>query len=279
MTRHMLRSTWPLLGVLALWAAFASAAQADETTFRDLVRRYTQDPKNPPKELAAVLPGGEKGKVVALEYTVLLKNGEIETPVDPNGYKFRIGDQMRVRIQPMNQQVFVYVFHQGASGKRECLLPTETEAPPTSKPGESLDLPHDGYFEFTEPAGEEKLIVVASLEKIDDLAALSSALFKKPAEQRTPAEKAEEAKVTAAAEQMLESIREKNTESITYRDFLSVEKLKQKMDQTKTSERVVLEEPPHGKYRSIFVMTATAPQAGQPTALFTIPLRSVAGQK
>ncbi len=258
--------------------ALTSMVQAEDPTFRDLVRKHiaTQAAGGEPQTIPG-LPASFQ-KIVALEYTVLLrKNGQDEA-VDSNEYPFSLGDQIRVRIKPLNG-LYIYIFHEGASGHRTCLLPMDKEMPPLARQDQSLDLPSDGsVFEFSPPAGEEKLIVVAVEEPSDDLAALSDVVFKKPDEQLTPAEKALQDKLKAQSTKTLKSIRERQAQGTRYRGLVTAEamaKVNQAVERDR-SERATLEEPPGTKYRSTFSMAAST-KGVKPVELFvTIPLKSVA---
>jgi hypothetical protein len=258
----------------------ASAARADQPTFRDLVRKYVAN------QTAGVKPEKIPGlpadlqKVVALEYTVLWRHDGMDEAIDANSHQFVIGDQIRVRIKPLSE-LYIYIFHEGASGERVCLLPTDQEKPPLAKPGQTLDLPTDGsVFEFSPPAGEEKLIVVATEEPSDDLAALSHVVFKKPEDQLTPAEKELADKLKARSQKTLKSIRDRQAQGTRYRGLFTDDAVGQVSKEAgeKHTTRAVLEEPPSGKQSSTFAMSA-AQNGEMPIELYvTIPLKSVQGK-
>ncbi|HEY5311111.1 MAG TPA: DUF4384 domain-containing protein [Pirellulales bacterium] len=268
-----------LFGCLAmgLLAALPGVGLAAESTFRDLVRKYVaekakgEDPPKPPG-----LPADIK-TVLALEYTVLLRRDDKEMPVNAETYMFEIGDRIRVRVKPVNQ-LYIYIFYQGASGQRSCLLPTEKEKPPLAGAGQTLELPNDGSVcEFTPPAGDEKLIVVATEQPSDDLAALASVVFKKPEEQLTAAEKLLHDSLKVRSEKKLKSIRERQAQGTRYRGLFDEEALTQVSQEMarKRTTRAVFEEPPSDKQPSTFSMSASVGGDGPLELFVTIPLKSI----
>lgn len=266
----------------ALCASDGALAQTSGNTLRDLFRTYVKLQSTEAKKVLDTTLENKMGveggvnSVVALQYEVLLRdeNGK-EMPVDPRQKEFQIGDQIRVRIQPLND-MYIYIFHEGASGHKTCLLPTEEEKAPAAKAGEALQLPDDGYFEFGPPTGEEKLIVVATEKPIKDLASLSNVVFKKPDEELTPDEKKIKKKLKATGLKTLQSIRKRQAAGTTYRGLISDEalnKFSQDLKKSGTSQGT-LEEPPHDKETSAFVMAASNQKNRRPDLFVSIPLKS-----
>ena len=211
----MKRAFWcgaSLLGVvvgLTPWLAAMDAAAAN-VTFRDLARKYFKDGEG--ADLAKLVGYSQPVKeVIALEYRVLLFADGKETSVDPKTHDFRIGDKIRLAVEPLND-CHVYIFHVGASGKGTFLLPSETEQPPLAKAGKRLPLPSDGYLEFSEPAGEETVLVVATEKPVADRAVLARVLTKKPDEKLTPEEAAVQKTIKATVTKAMKSAREKQKE-------------------------------------------------------------------
>jgi hypothetical protein len=254
------------------------AAEEDETTFRDLVRKYAKDGDG--KTLAKKIGfSKEVEHVVALEYAILLLGPDgKKTPVtDPKTHQFKVGDQIHVKIQPVGN-AYIYILHEGASGHRICLLPTSEEKPPFVKGGESVSLPEDGCFEFSEPPGNEQLLVVATEKAISDLAGLANVVFNKPDDQLTPQEKEIKNSIKAKVQERLKSIREQQASATTYRGLLSDDAMQdftRDVKQRGTSETVI-EEPAGRKAGSTFAMVASTKSDSQPALYVTIPLRSVA---
>ncbi|KKL63284.1 hypothetical protein LCGC14_2176600, partial [marine sediment metagenome] len=123
--------------------------------------------------------------VIALEYKVLLFANGRETPVDPKTHEFKVGDRIRVMIEPMDDY-HVYIFHIGASGEHRFLLPVDQEDAPLAKREQPVALPDDGYFEFSDPPGDETLMVVATETPVPDLDVLAEVLTSESAENDTP---------------------------------------------------------------------------------------------
>lgn len=267
-----------LLGAAFLPIALAIPAMAEEpSTLRDLVRRYAKEGNG--QTLAKQIGFSKQVEhVVALEYAVLLRANGKETPVaDPKTHQFGVGDQIRVRIAPVSD-AYLYILHEGASGKRVCLLPTSEERAPFVKGGSSMVLPEDGYFEFAAPPGSEQLLVVATDKPVSDLAGLANVVFNKPDDQLTPAEKEVKKSIKAKVEQRLKSILQRQADTTTYRGLTTQEAMRafaKGVQQNGTTETVI-EEPAHGANKSTFAMVASTKSDARPALCITIPLRSVA---
>jgi hypothetical protein len=258
-------------------ACFAPAARADadEPSVRDLVRKYVQDHPNGTVVAAGAepLPGNIR-KVVALEYTVLLRKGDEEEAIDPHQHQFQLGDQIRVQVQPLSD-LYIYIFHEGSSGQRSCLLPADNETAPLAKRDEVLKLPNDGgYFQFEKPAGDERLIVVAT-EELVDIKVLSALVFKKPEEKLSAEELAIQKKLKARTQKTLKSIREQQTQGTKFRGMFNDDVLTKIGGELKDEESTrVLEEPPHGKQTSTFRMSVSTRKKGAGELFVSIPLKS-----
>jgi len=253
------------------------AADDDEITFRDLVRKYTKDGDG--KTLATKIGFSKDVEhVVALEYSILLIAGGKETPVaDVKTHHFKLGDRIRVKIEPVSG-AHIYILHEGASGNRVCLLPTSNEKAPFVKGGGSISLPEDGYFEFAEPPGNEQLLVVATEKPVVDLAGLTNVVFNKPDDQLTPQEKEIKNSIKAKVEQRLKSIRDRQAETTTYRGLLSKDAMQDFTRDVKRKDatETVIEEPAGKGNGSTFTMVASTKSDARPALFVTIPLRSVA---
>lgn len=277
MKRHCLSGLCAILAVAFVLTPLTIQAADDEMTFRDLVRKYTKDGDG--KTLAKSIGFSKNVEhVVALEYAVLLKAADKETPIaDLKTYQFKLGDQIRVKIQPVSS-AYIYILHEGASGHRLCLLPTSDEKPSLVKGGSSVSLPEDGYFEFAEPPGNEQLLVVATETAVSDLAGLTNVVFNKPDDQLTPQEKEIKKNIKAKVQERLKSIREHQAETTTYRGLLADDAMKDFTRDVKQSgaTETLIEEPAGGKTGSTFAMVASTKSDAQSALFVTIPLRSVA---
>ena len=290
--RSLRLAGWGLIVFSASVFSLAASAVGDEPSVRDLVRKYvrrqeqaaaggTSKTTAPKKgDVPDKLPGDLR-KVIALEYTVLLRKGETEEEaIDPHEHQFKLGDRIRVQVQPLSD-LFIYIFHEGASGERACLLPSEEETPPLAKGERNLRLPSDGgYFEFEPPAGNERLIVVATEVPVD-LKVLTSLVFKKPDEKLSSEEQAIQQKLKARAQKTLKSIREQQTQGTKFRGLFTDDVLADVAGELKDEggTRAVLEEPPHGDQKSTFTMSVSPDKQGAGELFVSIPLKSTAAGK
>lgn len=213
-------------------------------------------------------------KSIALEYTVVLvdEHGG-ERAVDPAEHTFRVGDSFLVRIRPQDD-LYVYVFNEGPSGDRTCLLPASGEQPRLVKAGADISLPDDGgYFTFEPPAGEEKLVVVALPEPTDDVRLLASSVLKERAA-GVQSEAAAEARKQADA--ALDGLREKSGVGVRSRGPVRkvVERVESGIGAGATVSHV---EPPSAGETSSYGIAVTAADSTGPELVLDIPLRSRGG--
>ncbi|HVX10132.1 MAG TPA: DUF4384 domain-containing protein [Pirellulales bacterium] len=265
-------------GLVVLMTAIT--ARADEPTVRDLVRKHVKQQESSKTNSADQSLPGDIRKVIALEYTVLLLKGDEEQAVDPHAYGFQLGDRIRVQVQPLTD-LHIYIFHEGASGERDCLLPAEAETPPLAKREQLLKLPNDGgYFEFKPPAGDERLIVVATETPVE-VKVLSTLVFKEPGEKLSPEEEAIQQKLKGRVHKTLKSIREQVSHGTKFRGMFTDELLSEVGEELKSdgNTRAVLEEPPHGKQKSTFTMSVSPDKEGAGELFVSIPLKSTASGK
>lgn len=264
--------------VTALWILWLPfSARADAPSFRERVRAFVQSKAgNGDRPSLVGLPHGVE-KVLALEYTVLLRKSDREEAVDAATYEFHIGNQIALRIQPLNE-FFLYVFHEDHAGHLVCLRPADKSTPPAAKPDRPLKLPDEGgVFEFGSPPGDEKLILVASDVACEELAALADAVFKKPESELSPAEKQMRAELSARCEKTLRGIDERQSQGPTYRGRLDDEALVKISHDIESAPAALatLEEPPHDKLASTFSMAAAVRSSGPLRFRVTVPLKSV----
>ena len=268
----------PTLGGALVVLCVVVAAHADEPTVRDLVRKYVKEQELAKADTEEALPGDIR-KVIALEYTVLLKKGDDEEAVDPHEHRFQLGDRIRVQVQPLSD-LYIYIFHEGASGEQTCLLPSKGETPPLAKRDKVLKLPNDGgYFEFAPPAGDERLIVVATETPVE-VKVLTTLVFKEPGEKLSPEEEAIQEKLKGRVHKTLKSIREQVSQT-KFRGMFTDELLSEVGEELKDggNTRALLEEPPHGKQKSTFTMSVSPDKEGASELFVSIPLKSTARGK
>jgi len=248
----------PHLSVAIMLAAVtavgsAAAEPATQVRERNVIRK--QLPKNV--------------RSIALEYTVIaIDDTGKERFVDPHAHTFKVGDSFLVRIKPQDD-VYVYVFNEGPTGERTCLLPTGDEKPPLVKTGVEISLPDDGgFFTFAEPAGEEKLIVVALQEPSDDLKLLTSAVFKAGRTGAAPLTSAQAA-AKKDADATMDAIRKRSADGVQSRG--PVRKVVERADGLGAGSRVIHVEPPQGNETSSY---GIAVSTDDPELFLDIPLRS-----
>ncbi len=271
-----------LVAVCAWWTTAAQLASAEEPTFRDLTRKYFKDGNG--ADLAKLV-GYSKPvkKVIALEYKVLLFQDGKEVIVDPKTHEFKVGDKIRVSIQPLSDY-YVYIYHTGPSGQNGFLLPAADEDPPLAKSGHPVALPDDGFFEFTAPPGEEMLEVVAAEKPVPDRAVLARILGKKPGEKDTPEEEALRKTLKATRKEVLKSVEETRKEvldhTVMWRGITAPNPMQKLADEIRTRgvKEGTFEEPSaHGT--SALYMSCDPNDNEQARLLVTIPLRSLEGQE
>jgi hypothetical protein len=217
-------------------------------------------------------------KVIALEYKVLLFENGKETPVDPKTHQFKVGDQIRVNIEPLSDY-YVYIFHVGASGESGFLLPAKDEDPPQAKAGKPVALPDDGFFQFSAPPGEESLLVVAAEKPIADRAVLSRILSKKPGEKDTPEEEAVRKTLKATRKRVLKSVAETRQEildhTVMWRGLAAEGKSVQQLAddiRTRGVKDGTFEEPTAQGTSALYM---SCRDEAQPRLLVSIPLKSI----
>ena len=257
----------------------AMAAEPD-VTFRDLVFKSFET--NNFDELGQTV--GQTGplkQVIALEYKVLLwKDGE-ETVVDPKVRPFKLGDKIRITVQPLKDS-YIYIFHIGASGKSSFLVPQAEKDPPLIKANEDVVLPSDGYFEFVHPPGDEQLKVVASEDPVPDLPLLARVLTKDPKDY-TEEEKQVRQRLSATVEANLRSVAEeeqaKRKKLVTFRGIGADVKKAAEETRAAGADKTVVEVPGEKASEGTVVVFVSTEEGGQAegkrsSLLVTIPLKS-----
>lgn len=275
MRKTGLRNVVVILVVACLAVAVAlPAGAAEKPKVRDLVRGYFKD-KVSGEQLAQATGQSEKIEhVIALEYEILAVSPDgTQERVDPENHEFKIGDRIRVKIEPLHD-AYIYIYHQGASGEQFCLLPTKQEKPPEVKANTPVELPGDGYFEFVPPPGDERLLVVATEEPVADLALLKNVVFGK--ENLTPEEQAIKSRLKSRFETTLKSIRDRQDRTNKFRGLLTPEamaKFGQKVAKTQGVGSTIVE-PAHDGEETNFAMQISNKADERPKLLINIPLRS-----
>jgi len=265
-----------LVAVCAWWSAATQNALAEQPTFRPLTRQYFKDGKG--ADLAKLVGFKEPiKKMIALEYKVLLFQDGKEVPVDPKTHEFKVGDKIRVNIEPLSDY-YVYIYHVDVSGKSGFLLPDKDEDPPLAKAGNPVALPDDGFFEFTAPPGNETLIVVAAEKLVPNRAVLASILGKKPGDKDTPEEEVVRKTLKATRKEVLKSVEETRKEmldhTVMWRGITDEKPMRQLAEDIRTRgvKEGTFEEPTANGTSALYM---SCNEEGQLRLLVTIPLKSI----
>ncbi|HVA50869.1 MAG TPA: DUF4384 domain-containing protein [Pirellulales bacterium] len=253
----------------------AVAAEPAVPAYREVVRQYighhkdAQDGNQP----AAFPLSGER--VVALEYTVLLRKDGVDVPVDTQSYRFKQGDQIRVRIQSL-QDLFLYVFFEDEAGCRRCLLPSDKNSPRLVKHDQPVELPTDGsVFEFEAAAKPGSLVLIASDEAEPELTTLCDAVCKKQEALLTPEERYVQTQLRQRNEKALAAIEQSQAMALVYRGPLSAKVFDRLAAEMKESgaDDVFVQEPATQTQASNLVMLVSR-LASHHKLSVTIPLKS-----
>lgn len=273
----------------ALLVGASTAWPQPPVRFRDLCDQYFDEGKG--HDIARLI-GFEvpAAKVTALKYRVLLYEAQpegktVEKVVDPKTYAFRVGDRIRLSIEPYTKS-FIYIYHVGASKKQVFLYPRKGAEPKPVESGVAVTLPADGFFEFVKPPGEERLLVVAADKPVSDLKVLGSVLskFNDPNAVYTPEEQEVKNRLNATVEANLKSYQEKQIEKrdqvVRFRDLGNPNEQKQLAEDVKARQprSATLELPKKGDGTLAVCLVMDKAAAGGPTNfLVTIPLTSADG--
>jgi len=281
MARLMYHGIWTRSLLVCLAVAFTSQAAGGEekVKFRDLAAKFFEDGNG--TDLAKVIGFAMPVKqVIALEYKILLFTGEKEEVVDPKTHSFKVGDKIRLTIEPFSKS-YIYIYHIGASGRHSFLLPREDRQPPCVAASQMVPLPSDGYFEFTKPAGDERLLVVATEKPVPDRAVLAKVLTQDP-EQDNEKEKETRKWLNAAVEANLKSVQEREAELrdkvVKFRGGLADAQKRAELVKDVRARGVgsgTFEEPtPEGTFAAYISVRAGNQAKGRSNLLVTIPLKS-----
>ena len=286
---HRFRLVVALAGLVPLLWACSAVAQ-DKARFRDLCDAAFDEGKG---EDIARLIGYQvpATQVIALQYKVLLypkgADKAAEKTVDPKTYPFKIGDRIRLTVEPLTKS-YIYIFHVGASKKQVFLLPRKGKEPPQVEAKHAVALPGDGFFEFVAPPGDEKLLVVAAQKPVADMNLLASVLskFNDPNAVLTPEEQEIKKTLNATVEANLKSVQEREIEKrdqvVKFRgigDEPECKALAQDV-QTRAPVSATLELPglkPGQGTLAVYISVRPGDKQGGPSSLLvTIPLKSAA---
>ncbi|HVX10918.1 MAG TPA: DUF4384 domain-containing protein [Pirellulales bacterium] len=256
-----------LVGVLQTRAA--------EPVYRDLLRRYVGQHKD--SSNAGTPPGFSTSieRAIGLEYSVMVHKDGTDQPVDPEQHPFHAGDQMRIRIQPLND-LYVYVFFEDGQGCRRCLLPSDKNSPRLAKHDQPIELPSDGsVFEFEAEARQETLTLIATQQPDDDLATLCDVVCKKREDRLTPEERARQLEFKARNQRSVAAIQDRLQKAVAFRGRLSGQalgRLSAAMTQSGAEDALIEERTGDNQSSTLVVLFSKA--ATPPKLAVSIPLRA-----
>lgn len=253
------------------------AAEPAELPYRETVRHYVFHRGEPSTVQQPDLFPLDDERIVALEYTVLLRKDAHDEPVDTDKHRFKPGDQIRVRIQSL-QDLFLYVFFEDEAGCRRCLLPSDKDLPRLVKHDQPVELPTDGsVFEFEAAAKPGSLVLIATDEADPELTTLCDAVCKKRDALLTPEERSVQTGLRQRNEKALAAIRKVQAMALAYRGRLSAKVLDHLAAQVLKAgaDDVLVEEPANENQTSNLVMLITKSASRHKLAV-TIPLNAAA---
>jgi hypothetical protein len=230
--------------------------RAAEPAFRDTLRRFiseragdTANHESPPGFPSAIQ------HTIGLEYSVMLHKDGIDQPVDAERHRFHAGDQIRVRIQPLND-LYVYIFFDDQRGCRRCLLPRDKNSPRLARYDQPVELPSDGsVFEFEAAAEQETFTLIATPQPDNDLTSLCDLVCKKRGE-LSPEERALQADLISKNERALTALETRQQKAVFFQGHLSPQSFSRVAADMKQrgAEDALLVEPPGNKQTSTLVL-------------------------
>lgn len=209
-----------------------------------------------------------------MEYTVLRVKDRKELPVHPRDYRFEIGEQIALRILPKDD-VYLYVFAQGPTGDKECLWPLTDDVQKPAQRDQVFEIPP---FFIHPPPGDEKLILVATIEPSKDLAGLTDRVFKKLDKELSAAERARKKALLEETDHRLQGIQRQNQRSAPQSAIPSPAVITQFNATVKATKHANILELPAGQETSTFAMTVADKSLGKPALFEVISLKTVDGE-
>lgn len=230
--------------------------RAAEPAFRDTLRRYVNERASDASSHES--PPGFPSAIehsIGLEYSVMLHKDGIDEPVDPDRHRFHAGDQIRVRIQPLND-LYIYVFFDDDRGCRRCLLPRDKNSPRLARYDQPVELPSDGsVFEFEAAAEQETFTLIATQQPDTDLTSLCDLVCKKRGD-LSPEERLLQADLASKNQRALTALQDRQQKAVFFRGLLSPQSLGRAAADMKQrgAEDVLVFEPPGEKQTSTLVI-------------------------
>ncbi len=158
-----------ILSVIALSSLLTWSFTSDARTTRDLV---FED-----EDTEAAAPADSENQTIAVKTTVVLTRDGNTSTVVPNT-EFKSGDKVKLVFTP-NIDGYVYWLAKGTTGSYTMLFPNPKSGADNSvKKNEEYTVPSKGVFKFDDNPGNEELLCILSADKLPDLDAAASSMFK-----------------------------------------------------------------------------------------------------
>ena len=137
------------------------------------------------KDIFYSKPGGPtlpaNSIALSVQYKILVKRGDEVAFVAPS-FPFRSGDKFRVFFQA-NQPGFAYLLNRGSGGEGHVLFPSlEINAGSNKIPAlAEYTIPSEGWYEFDRRPGVEEMIILFSLQPLENLKSVKAGMTITPA--------------------------------------------------------------------------------------------------
>jgi hypothetical protein len=107
---------------------------------------------------------------LGLRYSLMRQTSEYAAEEVDVDTVFHSGDKIKIKLESTDM-AYLYILAKGSSGRWRVLFPSADIAGGAHRvrPDEDLSVPPRGWFAFDEQAGEEKVFVMLSRRKVDDL--------------------------------------------------------------------------------------------------------------
>lgn len=107
---------------------------------------------------------------LGLRYSLLRQTSQFAAEEVDVDTVFRSGDRIKIKLESTDM-AYLYILAQGSSGRWRVLFPSVDIAGGAHRvrPDEDLSVPPRGWFAFDDQAGEEKVFVMLSRQKVEDL--------------------------------------------------------------------------------------------------------------
>lgn len=151
-----------------LFSAVSQHAAAQDTGARDLYNTYGKSETIPSPSASAAKPTGRPGARVRVELDRGGKARWVSTKT-----VFRAGDKVRFHFA-MNFPGYVVIINEGSSGKRSLLFPYKGVSNHIGRTADYTVPQGEGWFEFDETPGTEKLTFIMSKREIQEVTQITT---------------------------------------------------------------------------------------------------------